>query len=105
MALPPSPTDTPEEEGDEILQAASQPIDRPGRHDAKAPARGILQQPIELRPLVTSLVAADAGVFVDAADDLPAAPPRDSLGPLIVCGLAGGADAGIDRCAPGVRPC
>jgi hypothetical protein len=59
-------------EGDQILKAAAQPIDRPGHHHVELPLGRVPAKCIEARPLVPPLGAADAVVAVDL-DDLQAA--------------------------------
>src|SRR5215469_14548742 len=59
------------QKANEVLQAAAEPIDRPRHHQIELALSGIAQQPIELRPLIPALSAADAVVLVDT-DDLTA---------------------------------
>jgi hypothetical protein len=39
------------EEGDEVLEATAETINRPGHHHVKSTAGGVTVEPIELRPL------------------------------------------------------
>lgn len=58
------------EKANKILQTAAETIDRPGRDHVDLARGGILEQPIETRPLVATLAAADAGILIEA-DHLP----------------------------------
>jgi hypothetical protein len=73
------------QEAGEILHAAAETVDGPGRNHVDPPRRGILEHAIKSRPLVAAFGAADAGVFVDV-DDLPAGARRDrlQLAPLVL---------------------
>jgi hypothetical protein len=59
------------QEGDQVLKAAAQPVDRPCHHYVELPLGRISAQTIEARPLHSPLGATDAMVAVDL-DDLQA---------------------------------
>ena len=79
--------------GTRVLQAASEPIERPGHHDIKLAPRRSSAQRIKGRALVAALGAADAVVLVDL-DDLAAYAAGDlaELALLIGGRLIGGRD-------------
>ena len=59
------------EEQHKVLKRAPEPVDRPGQKHIELAARGVLEQPIELRALVEAFGAAHAVVDI-LIDDLPA---------------------------------
>src|SRR5262245_13552249 len=86
------------QEAHQVLQAAPQPVDRPGHDHVELPFGGIPAERIEARTLVTPSGAADAVIFVDL-DDLTAHatgdPPQLAL--LIGGGLVESADAEVEN--------
>jgi hypothetical protein len=59
------------QEANQILQAAAEQIDGPGRDHVDLAGGGVLQEPIESWALVATLGAADAGVLIETYN-LPA---------------------------------
>jgi hypothetical protein len=82
----------------QVDQGAAEPVDRPDQGDIEVPAAGVLEHPVEPRPVSPPLAAADAGIAVDF-DHLPSAALGDlaQLDFLVLDGLLVGADAQIKR--------
>src|SRR5262245_29444873 len=59
------------EKADEVLQAAAEPIDRPGHHDIEPAARSVAMQLVESRPAVAALGPADAVIGINLNDLMP----------------------------------
>jgi hypothetical protein len=74
------------QEGDEILQRASQPIDAPGHYDVKPAAGRIPTQAVEGGTLVATLGAADAVVRINLDDLVAQALGHGPKFPLLVVG-------------------
>jgi hypothetical protein len=43
------------QKADQVLQAAAEAVDTPGHHEVEPPRRRVLVQPVERRPLITTL--------------------------------------------------
>src|SRR4029453_10002196 len=56
------------QEGDQVLQAAAEPIDRPDHDHVEIPARCSAAQRVEGRALVATFGAADTVILVDLDD-------------------------------------
>ncbi|WP_458192560.1 hypothetical protein [Bradyrhizobium sp. UFLA05-153] len=81
------------QEADQILQAAAEAINAPGRDHVDLAGGDILQQPIEARTLVAAVGAADVGVLVEACDHpARALSDRLQLAALVLRGLSVSAD-------------
>jgi hypothetical protein len=59
------------QESDQILEAASETVDRLSSDHVDLTRRRILQQPIKTWTLVTAFAAADTGILVNANDFPP----------------------------------
>src|SRR5262245_49688108 len=89
------------EEGDQVLQAAAEPINRPGHDHVELPTAGIAAHRIKGRPLVPALAAAYAVVLIDLGyfathplGDLP------ELALLVGCLLVDGRYPQVENCTP-----
>ena|SRR5262245_45148165 len=60
------------QEADQVLQAATEPVDRPGHDHVELASGGVLHQSIECGTCIAALSARYAGVLVDL-DNLPTA--------------------------------
>lgn len=84
------------QEADEVLKAATQPVDRPARHHVDLPPGDHRHQRVEPGALVAALASRDAFVGEDGDDD-PAQTVGDSLEfeALVLDGLAVGRDTKV----------
>ena len=88
------------QEGDQVLQAAAETIDRPSHNNIELPCAGVTAKRVESRPLFSALGARNAVVLVD----LHYFPTGTfsyfaQLTILIGRGLVGGRDPEIERTA------
>jgi hypothetical protein len=86
------------QEGDQVLQAAAETIDRPSHNDIELPCAGVTAKRVESPPLFSALGARNAVVLVD----LHYFPTGTfsyfaQLTLLIGRGLVGGRDPGIEN--------
>jgi len=85
------------QEGDQVLQAAAEPIDRPGHDHVEFPPGGSAAQRVEGGALIATFGAADAVILVDL-DDIAAHAAGDlaQLAFLIGRGLVLRADTKVE---------
>src|SRR5262245_19189844 len=86
------------QKADQVLQAATEPIDRPGHYHVKRAFGGVSAERIEAGSFVAALGAADAVILVDL-DDLTARAGGDraQLALLIGRRLIDSADAKVEN--------